>query len=63
MCIDHSDFRTFKRLPSPIIIELGYDSTVIATRHGLVDDIHWRPVNLEIVLGSRLEMVLRCTWR
>jgi hypothetical protein len=55
MCIDHSDFRTFKRLPSPIIIEGGYDSTVIATHHGLVDVIHWRRVDLETVL--------ECTWR
>jgi len=37
MCNDRSCFISFKRLPSPIIIKLGDESTVTTTYHGLVN--------------------------
>ena len=37
MCNDRSCFVSFKRLPSPIIIKLGDETTVTATFHGLIN--------------------------
>ena len=36
MCNNRSLFISYKRLPSPITIKLGDDTTVTATYHGLV---------------------------
>ena len=37
ICNDRSGFISFKRLPSPVIIKLGDETTVTATFHGLVN--------------------------
>jgi hypothetical protein len=36
LCNDRTSFRTFKKLPTPMIIELADNKTVMATQHGVV---------------------------
>jgi hypothetical protein len=63
MCNNRSFFISYKRLPSPITIKLGYDTTVTATYHGLahitqdlqLDALYTPTFRLSLLSISQLE--------